>query len=290
MPSRRSSRLVVGTTVARSAAGGKGRRTSSAPSAADTDGDGTSCRPDTCDSGVPVTFSPTPTATSSNTDSCCTTQGSRFPQDVDSTYTTSTATSRTTASRTSVSWRREIMVGTTRPNVPERTFVTERGVATATAGAAVTPVDRRGPTTGASAKQPGRRYNYVMLVSPDDPRHGTWNAYSNLGCRCDRCRQAASEYNRERRRRGLARDRCACGAPKDSRASSCRACWLGRPREIPHATETGYKSGCRCLPCRAAAASARTGRRHRLSPAALAELRIRDRDRKRAARAERMSA
>ena len=36
--------------------------------------------------------------------------------------------------------------------------------------------------------------------------HGTWNSYCNLGCRCDDCRQAATEYQRERRRLKALRD------------------------------------------------------------------------------------
>jgi hypothetical protein len=28
------------------------------------------------------------------------------------------------------------------------------------------------------------------FISADDPRHGTVNGYSNLECRCDRCREA----------------------------------------------------------------------------------------------------
>lgn len=35
-------------------------------------------------------------------------------------------------------------------------------------------------------------------LEPDDPRHGTPNGYCNLGCRCDRCRQANTDYCRER--------------------------------------------------------------------------------------------
>lgn len=32
---------------------------------------------------------------------------------------------------------------------------------------------------------PGR-----ITLAPDDPRHGTTNGYSNLGCRCEPCREA----------------------------------------------------------------------------------------------------
>lgn len=40
--------------------------------------------------------------------------------------------------------------------------------------------------------------------NPDDQRHGTANGYVNYGCRCDKCRQAWTEYARERRERKAA--------------------------------------------------------------------------------------
>jgi hypothetical protein len=33
-------------------------------------------------------------------------------------------------------------------------------------------------------------------LEPDDPRHGTLNGYTNLGCRCEKCRAARAEYMR----------------------------------------------------------------------------------------------
>lgn len=42
-----------------------------------------------------------------------------------------------------------------------------------------------------------------MMNNPDDPRHGTNNGYSNLGCRCDRCKAAKAAMHQvylERRR------------------------------------------------------------------------------------------
>ena len=33
-----------------------------------------------------------------------------------------------------------------------------------------------------------------MNLAADDPRHGT-NGYYNLGCRCDTCRTAATDYH-----------------------------------------------------------------------------------------------
>lgn len=38
-------------------------------------------------------------------------------------------------------------------------------------------------------------------LAPDDERHGTINAYTNWGCRCERCRAACVERERLRRER-----------------------------------------------------------------------------------------
>jgi hypothetical protein len=40
-------------------------------------------------------------------------------------------------------------------------------------------------------------------LPPNDPRHGTINGYSTLGCRCDRCRAAGTKAARRRRLREL---------------------------------------------------------------------------------------
>jgi hypothetical protein len=41
-----------------------------------------------------------------------------------------------------------------------------------------------------------------VLIAPDDPRwHGTRNGYTNLGCRCDFCREAERVYRRGYRER-----------------------------------------------------------------------------------------
>jgi hypothetical protein len=37
-----------------------------------------------------------------------------------------------------------------------------------------------------------RRKARARGLAPDDPRHGTNNAYTNLACRCAPCRKAAS--------------------------------------------------------------------------------------------------
>jgi len=37
---------------------------------------------------------------------------------------------------------------------------------------------------------PARQTVEAFRANLDDPRHGTDNGYSNLRCRCDRCREA----------------------------------------------------------------------------------------------------
>ena len=37
-------------------------------------------------------------------------------------------------------------------------------------------------------------------LADDDPRHGTYNGYSNWRCRCEPCRRAASAYHGTRRK------------------------------------------------------------------------------------------
>lgn len=70
-----------------------------------------------------------------------------------------------------------------------------------------------------------------LLTNPDDPRHGTINAYGYHGCRCDRCKAANTEAQQEARdRRQLAEV----------------------PPEV-HGTENGYSNyRCRCDRCKAA--------------------------------------
>lgn len=43
---------------------------------------------------------------------------------------------------------------------------------------------------------PERRHRRPL--SEDDERHGTWNAYGYYKCRCEKCRAAATEYQRAR--------------------------------------------------------------------------------------------
>lgn len=66
------------------------------------------------------------------------------------------------------------------------------------------------------------------------PQHGTYNGYSNYGCKCELCRAAGAEWRRQR-------------YVKKARA----------PRVPQHGTTSEYGNhGCRCDLCRAAKAEA----------------------------------
>lgn len=98
------------------------------------------------------------------------------------------------------------------------------------------------------------------FVSPP-PEHGTVNMYSNLGCRCDECRRAKTDYCRERGIAGYAKDPCpGCGQPKRVIAKLCRACDDAQ-RAVEHGTEGRYRGGCRCEDCRTAASAKKRERR-----------------------------
>lgn len=64
-----------------------------------------------------------------------------------------------------------------------------------------------------------------------EPWHGTTGGYTNHKCRCDDCRAALREYQKERRRARIAE---------------------ATPDHV-HGTANGYGNyGCRCDACRAA--------------------------------------
>jgi len=65
---------------------------------------------------------------------------------------------------------------------------------------------------------------------PNDPRHGTTNGYK-VGCRCDPCRNADSEYKKQY---------------KLDRLQEMQ----NDPDHKFHGTPNGYIIGCRCDPCR----------------------------------------
>ena len=96
------------------------------------------------------------------------------------------------------------------------------------------------------------------MLAPDDPRHGTANGYQNLGCRCDRCREAHRVAHLEyTHRAGRHRPYAVYLAER----------YPGPP---PHGTESRYGNPhrCRCDECRAAGAAGRRARRHRQEQAA----------------------
>jgi hypothetical protein len=58
------------------------------------------------------------------------------------------------------------------------------------------------------------------MMHENDPRHGTVNGYSNLGCRCQPCRDAWAVYHRERGYQARYIERCvasSCGTPECER-------------------------------------------------------------------------
>jgi hypothetical protein len=108
-------------------------------------------------------------------------------------------------------------------------------------------------------------------LGSDDPRHGTTGGYTNHGCRCPECRRAAAE-GAARRQQLPCRE---CGEPcwagtkstKIVRSGLCRKCAGIAKRTAEHGTESRYSRGCKCRPCRDAAARARRERRakHRVA-------------------------
>ena len=84
-----------------------------------------------------------------------------------------------------------------------------------------------------------------MSLAPDDPRHGTVNGYSNLDCRCQRCRDAwaaDSKQKRSKRAERIALD----------------------PSVAVHGKPDTYLNwGCRCRPCTDAHSARRLRQIHR---------------------------
>ena len=42
-----------------------------------------------------------------------------------------------------------------------------------------------------------KKYLKQMQANPNDKRHGTITGYNNIGCRCEKCREASSEHQRK---------------------------------------------------------------------------------------------
>jgi hypothetical protein len=91
--------------------------------------------------------------------------------------------------------------------------------------------------------------------TPSDPRHGTANGYTNLDCRCRRCRTAHAEnYKRLAHARGqhMPWDQYLLERTAESKRKPC-------------GTESKYTAGCRCDACTYASAEARRRRRARIA-------------------------
>jgi hypothetical protein len=69
-----------------------------------------------------------------------------------------------------------------------------------------------------------------ILNDPDDPRHGTLTGHA-AGCRCEKCRNAKSEYDKQFNLNLLQK-------------------MQNDPNHKNHGTTTGYKVGCRCENCK----------------------------------------
>lgn len=85
-------------------------------------------------------------------------------------------------------------------------------------------------TTGGSTVDISERPTPLIRPGDGDPRHGSGNGYSNLGCRCERCRRAWALTYQKRRERKRSEP-----TPVDA-----------------HGTVSGYSYwGCRCPKCTA---------------------------------------
>ena len=93
---------------------------------------------------------------------------------------------------------------------------------------------------------PGGRKSPRSL-EPDDPRHGTYNAYDYWQCRCDLCTKAHAAYRREWY------VRTGRGRPRAARA----------PKPLIHGHANTYKRGCHCPDCTGANAAATAAYRAR---------------------------
>jgi hypothetical protein len=65
------------------------------------------------------------------------------------------------------------------------------------------------------------------LGGPRDPRHGKYTTYKYWACRCERCREANTEYHREQRASSPVTNHGRAGYDKGCR---CDTCVSGRRR------------------------------------------------------------
>jgi hypothetical protein len=87
--------------------------------------------------------------------------------------------------------------------------------------------------------KPKERYLNMIQPGDGDPRHGTFNGYSNQRCRCELCREANSNRMKEYRSTNLRR----YGTVNKIQPGD------GDPR---HGTINGYTAhACRCDLCKA---------------------------------------
>lgn len=64
------------------------------------------------------------------------------------------------------------------------------------ADASLKPIERTAEVVQAKrVPRPLTPAQTAFIADGTDPRHGTLNGYSNLKCRCDRCKAAAAAYN-----------------------------------------------------------------------------------------------
>jgi hypothetical protein len=101
-----------------------------------------------------------------------------------------------------------------------------------------------------------------IIAGDDDPRHGTQNGYSNLGCRCEACRVASNAY--QKAHKAVPCPGCCGGVAAGGRyrpGSMCRSCRAKALMSAEHGTESRYKR-CKCGACTLAATEARRRRRN----------------------------
>lgn len=107
--------------------------------------------------------------------------------------------------------------------------------------------------------QAGARKEGVVSLTPDDPRHGTSNGYTNLKCRCQPCRDAWAAYFATRKLRMRMR---LLGVDVPQTTKHKRV-------EPTHGSPSTYRNwGCRCDSCRRASTETRRDQKRRAKESA----------------------